>query len=62
MKLDLTPNEYMATSRDLYETARSYQVAREQGIAAAHADHRKHKERMQKEQAAVEKLKKQAGG
>lgn len=45
MNLDLSPTEYMDTSRDLYETAMAYQCARAQGITDARNEERQRKDR-----------------
>lgn len=57
MSLDLTPNEYMDTSRAVYETALAYQNARAEGIDAARASERKHQEREARQAASLAKLK-----
>lgn len=57
VSLVLTPNEYMNTSHDFYETALAYQNARAEGIEAARENERKRDERHAKEQAALAKLK-----
>ena len=49
MELRLSPNEYLATSRDVYETASAVQAAYREGIEAAREAHRK-------KQASDEKL------
>lgn len=45
MNLDLSPNEYMNTSRDVYEQAMAYQNSRVQGAEAAKEEHRKEQEK-----------------
>lgn len=57
MNLHLTPNDYLDTSRAVYETALACQNARDAGVEAARADERKRKEREAKEAASLAKLK-----
>lgn len=56
MNLELSPNEYLNTSRDLYERAEAYQNARSRGIEDAREEQRKAKEREAKVAAAKDKL------
>jgi len=56
MSLELTPNEYLSTSRDVYETAAAYQSARHRGAEAARDEERKRKERDAKTAASMERL------
>lgn len=56
VSLELTPNEYMDTSHDFYETALLYQNARAEGIEAARANERKRAERDAKQAASLAKL------
>lgn len=56
MNLDLSPTEYLGTSRDLYETAMAYQCARAQGINDARDEDRKRKDREAKQQASLKRL------
>lgn len=57
MHLELTPNEYMNTSRAVYETALRYQNARARGTEAARAEHEKQKETERKQRESLERLK-----
>ncbi len=56
MNLDLTPTEYMNTSRDMYETAMAYQCARANGTNDARDETAKAKEREAKEAVALKRL------
>jgi hypothetical protein len=56
MQLELSPTEYMETSRDLYETAMAYQCARANGINDARDEDRKRREREAKSAAALKRL------
>jgi len=58
VSLDLTPREYLATSKDYFETALLYQDARRRGIEDARSEHRSGKELEKEEEAALERLKK----
>lgn len=58
MNLSLTPNEYMETSREVYETALAYQSARTKGIEKAREEH---KEREKKQRESQERLKEKVG-
>lgn len=51
MNLDLTPTEYMDTSRDMYETAMAYQCARANGTNDARDEERQRQEADQKRAA-----------
>lgn len=57
VSLELTPNEYLNTSHDFYETALAYQNARGEGIEAARENERKRAERDAREQASHAGLK-----
>ena len=56
MELRLSPNEYLDTSRDVYETASAMQAAYREGVEAAREAHRKQEDRKQREEAALERL------
>ena len=56
MNLELTPTEYMDTSRDMYETAMAYQCARANGINDARDEAAKAKEREAKSAASLKRL------
>ncbi len=62
MNLELSPNEYLATSRDVYETAMAYQGARAQGIEKAREEHRKQQDTERLQQESLAKLKANVGG
>lgn len=57
MSLDLTPNEYRATSRDYYETAVLLQDARRRGIEDAREAERKRKASEGKAKDAIAQMK-----
>jgi len=56
MNLDLSPNEYLSTSRALLDTAFAYQGARVRGREDAHEEERKRKERTAQQAAALKRL------
>lgn len=44
MNLELSPNEYMNTSREVIETAMAYQSARARGVEQARSDYQQEQE------------------
>lgn len=59
MELRLAPNDYLATSRLVYETADAVQRAYRAGIEAAREEQRKAAERKKRQEAALARLKEQ---